>query len=104
EPWAAPHRPRRRDVLELLIDSQHGRCGLRAEPGKAREAVGAVADESEGVGDRRGADAALLAHALLVDHEVLAPIELHDPLADDALPEILVRSAEEDLIHSVVVC
>ena len=66
------------DGLEVPVAGEHRRGRLGAPPGQAGEAVGAVADQREVVGDRLGADAELLAHAGLVEDDVLAPVELHD--------------------------
>ena len=41
--------------------------------------------------------------APLVDHHVLAPVQLHDAVPAHALPEVLVRRADDDLLHVAVV-
>src|SRR4029453_16721689 len=65
-------------------------------------AVRAVADQREPVRNRRGRDAELPAHSLLVAHLARAPIELDDPSAADALRQVLVRRAHDDLLDSLV--
>ncbi len=90
------------DVLEMGIPAEQSGHRLRAEARQPRKAIGAVAHQREVVGDRRRPDAELLPHSVLVDHDALAPIELHDPRAGDALAEILVGRAEEHLVDSPV--
>src|SRR5690606_42148355 len=62
----------------------------------SREAVRAVADECEIVGNERWWHAELLAHALLVADLVAAPIDLHHARAAYALSEVLVGRPDAD--------
>ena len=88
------------DLVDVLVPRQHHPCRLRAPAGQAGEAVGGVADEREVVGDRRRAHAELLPHARLVDHPLLAPIELDHHRIHHALPEVLVGRADERPLDS----
>ncbi len=69
-----------------------------ADPGDARIAVGRVADEREQVGDQRRIDPELLAHPVGVAHRPAAAIDLHDPVALDALGQVLVGRPDAHLL------
>src|SRR5262249_51456124 len=77
------------DFFEMLVRAEPRRSSLLAEPGEPRNAVGAVAGEREPVGQALRSDAAPRAKGLLVDHLLLAAIDLHDARAGEALAEVL---------------
>ena len=81
--------------------TQQRGCRLGAESGESREAVGAVTHEGEPVGNRLGRNAELLADAVGVEQHFLAPIEL-EHLAADALTEVLVGRADDDLVDPLI--
>ena len=83
----------------MAVAGQHGGGGLRAPAGNAREAVGAVPDQGQVVGDAGGPHAELRHHPILVAHLVLPPVPLHDPPAHDTLRQVLVRSADVHAFH-----
>src|SRR5262245_40013078 len=80
---------------------EHRARGLGAPARQAGEAVSAVTDEGEVVGDGFRADTELLPHTFRVENLVLAAIPLDD-LAADALAEVLVRRADQDLLDALV--
>ena len=86
-------------LLEVPVAREHRRGGRGAPAGQAGEAVRAVAHQGEPVGNGRGRDAELLPHARLVALLAPPPIELDHPLAPHALRQVLVRRADDDLLH-----
>jgi hypothetical protein len=90
------------NALEALVAGEHGGRGLCAPARQAGIAVRAVAHQGEPVRNRRGRDTELSAHSLLVAHLARAPIELDDPGAADALRQVLVRRAHDDLVDTPV--
>src|SRR5262249_35509428 len=97
-----PFRGPRGDALEVLVAGEHRGRRLRAPAREPGIAVGAVADQCEPVRNRRGRDAELAAHSVLVSHFACATVELDDPAATDALRQILVRRAHDDLLDTAV--
>ena len=86
-----------RHVLDPAVAREDGGRRACAPPGKARDAVGVVADEREEVRNRGRLDAELLDHSRLVEHAFARPIEAHDARAANALREIFVGRANEHL-------
>ena len=103
---ARPTAPRRlrtshsrrllRDVLEMVVAEEHGRCRLGAPAGKPRESVGRVADQRQPVGDGRRVHAPLGQHARIVVDDPAPPVEEDDAIVLDELGHVLVRRADED--------
>ena len=93
----APVRRIGRDRFDAGEARQHRRRRLRAPAGEAREAVRAVADERQVVGDGRRRHAELRDHAVLVADNAGAAVELHDLTAHDALRQVFVRRADQHL-------
>ena len=71
-------------------------------PGKPRKSVRGIADQAEVVRNRGGSDAELLDDRTLVEDLALATVELHDPLASDTLPEVLVGCDDQHLIDPFI--
>ena len=87
-------------MLDVLEPREHGGRRLGAEAGQAGIAVRGVADEREVVGDRRGRDAELLAHAVGVADFAALPIDLHDAAGNDALREVFVGRPDADFLDT----
>src|SRR4051794_17736357 len=98
----APHRGPGarvgRDSFQMDELREERRGALLAEAGQSGDAVRVVADEREQVGDAGWSDATTLAQCLLVDDGLRAPVDLHDVSSRDALPEVLVRGEDPDLL------
>ena len=90
-------------MLEVVEAGEDGGGGFGAPAGEAGEAVGGVADEGEVVGDGGGGDTELGDDTGFVADDALAAVELDDVGATDALSEILVGGADEDLLGALVV-
>jgi hypothetical protein len=84
----------------MLPGGQDGRGALGSPSGKARKSIGAVADERQVVGNRRGLHAELGDDARFVIGDLSHPIAEHDPLALDQLSEVLVDGAYDDLLDA----
>ena len=103
EPGGAPHRhvPRRgveRDRRERAVPPQQGGRRRETPAGHPGQAVTAVADEREQVGDLLRADAVARAHGGLVGDDLADPIEHHHALAAHALVEVVVGRADHHLL------
>ena len=68
----------RRDLLDVVPSGQDGGGRLGPPARQSGEPVRAVTDERQVVGDGGRADPELGGDPTLVDHHVLAPVELHD--------------------------
>ena len=89
--------------VDMAVMGEHGRGRLAAPAGQAREAVGAVADESQPVGYRRRANPVARPDTVVVGDHPRAAVELDDAMADDALGEVLVGGADQHLVDATVV-
>jgi len=88
----------RRDLLEVLVRAEQRAGADVAEPVETGDAVRGVAHEREEVGHAGRPEPARGAERRLVGDRALATVDLHDALAAQALPEILVRGHDADLI------
>ena len=84
----------------MPVAGQHGRGGLRPPTGQTGESVRGVTHECQIIGDGLRRNTELVDHTLTVDEQPLAAVELHDTIINDALTEILVRGADDDLLDA----
>jgi hypothetical protein len=82
----------------MLVGADEQRGALLAEAGQPGDAVGGIAGQRQVVGHAARAEAAQRAERRLVGELVLAAIDLHHAVADDALPEILVGRHDAHLL------
>ena len=83
-----------RDLLDAVVHCEHG--GRRAQPpaGHAGDAVGAVADEGEEVGELVRPDAEASPDGGLVGDPPAAAIEQHHPVAAHTLQVVVIGRAQ----------
>lgn len=94
-----------RYVVDMAVAGEDRSRRLRTPPGQAGESVGGVTDHPEIVGDRLGRHTELRDHAVAVVDDLSPAIELDDPsVGGNALGEILVGSADHDLLDSLIRC
>src|ERR1044072_311522 len=87
------------EALDRPVLVQQSSRGHSANPSHAGVAVLCVADQGEEVGDEPGLDAELLPHAGRVADRAAAAVHLNDPVAADALGEVLVVRPDTHLLH-----
>ncbi len=94
-----------RDLVDVAIAGEDCRRRLCAPPRESGEPVGRVTDDTEIVGDRLGWHTELLDHSGPVVEDLTATVELNHPtVRSDALSEVLVGGADDDLLHAFVGC
>ena len=92
------------DLLDRAVAGQHRGGRLGAPAGQARESRRTSRRPGPGSpGSTPGGTPNLAVHAGLVEHDPLAPVELHHPAAAHALAQVLVRRADHDLVDRRVV-
>jgi len=91
----------RRDLLELAVVGEQAGCGFCTPARDTWDAIRAIADEREVVGNRTRRDAKLLDHAGFIQGAFAHPIEADNAFALDALAKIFVRRTDHHLIHGV---
>ena len=94
-----------RYLVDMAIAGEDRSRRLRAPPRQTGESVGGITDHPEIVGDRLGRHTELRDHAVTVVDDLSAAIELNDPsVGGDTLGEILVGSADHDLLDAIIRC
>ena len=78
--------------------SQQRGCGPLTETGKPGNAIGVVPDERQQIWDRFRLHSAAVEQRLLVDHALADHVHLHDVVRLQALPQVLVRREDADLV------
>ncbi len=78
-------------------------CRGRTYPRDTWIAVRRVTDQGEEVGNQDGLHPELRAHAFLVEDAVPSAVNLDDPLAANALRQVLVRCPDADRSHRLTV-
>src|SRR5208283_2406171 len=98
-----PFPPILRNVLKTRVMGQDRSRGFLSPSTHARKAVGTVANHRQVIRDGLRSDAKLSDDAGFIAHDILPAVELHDSRAHNALTEIFVRRADEDLPNAVTV-
>src|ERR1700756_1354409 len=91
-----------RNGLKMDETAEDSGRRLRTPAAKARIAIGCVADERQVVRERRRRDTEFLNHPRFVRGDACAAIQLDDACAANALGQVLVWRADDDLIDARV--
>src|SRR5205085_3974251 len=90
------------NILQTGVVRKNQSCGLRTPSSQTREAIRGIANHCQIVWNRFGSDSELVDNTGFIAQEVASAIELHDARADNALTEIFVGRANEDLAHAFI--
>src|SRR6266568_2129161 len=92
----------RREALDEAVPVQEPGGRDPTDPRNARISVGGVADQGEEVGNQRGLHAEFLANSVGITDLLRSAVDLHDPVAPDALRQVLVGSPDADPLYALV--
>src|SRR5688572_32585687 len=76
--------------------------GFRAAAGNAGVTIGRVTNEREIVRNKFRRHTKLFTHSIGVANLIAASINLHYPVSNNALPEILIRRPDANFLHAFV--
>src|SRR5439155_22163770 len=91
-----------REILERTVLIQEPRRRYPPDSTEARIPVRGVAYEGEKIGYQGGGNAEFLADAFFVQDLPALSVDLHDPIAPNALGQILVGRPDAHLLHVLV--
>src|SRR5487761_290616 len=88
-----------RKVLDRTISRNQSRCALGADARDSRVAVGAVTHQRQVVRNPLRTNTEFRPHSVFVPDCLGLPVDLHDPVALNALRKVLVRRPDTYLLH-----